>query len=105
AVDAGTYLVFARSDVSGTNGGLPGVYHTETLSLVNGGGTIVVSVAGAVLDQVTYAGATTGKTWSLDPTKLDPTANDDTANWCLRVGSSGAGGAGPPGAANPSCTP
>lgn len=105
AVDGGSYLVFARGTDSGTNGGLTNVYHTETLSLVNGGGTVVVSVAGTVLDQVTYAAATTGKTWSLEPTKLDPTANDDTANWCLGVAMYGAGGDGTPGAANPSCTP
>ena len=103
AVTAGSYLVFARGTDGGTNGGLGAVYRTESLTLGNTGGTVVLSVGDTVIDQVTYAKAPSGASWSLDPARLDATANDDHASWCAGVTLYGAGGKGSPGAANPAC--
>jgi hypothetical protein len=100
---AGSYLVFARSTDSMKNGGLPAVFHTESLTLANAGGMVVVSVGGSVVDQATYPAAKSGVSSSLDPAALSATGNDDPAAFCGGVASYGAGGKGTPGAANPAC--
>ncbi len=103
AATAGSYLVFARSTDATTNGGLPSVYKTESLTLGNTSGTVVLSVNGTVIDQVSYTKAPAGASLSLDPAKLDANANDDPTAFCSGVATYGAGGKGTPGAANPPC--
>jgi hypothetical protein len=105
SVTAGTYLVLAQSDDSAVNGGLPQVDALFDGTLRNTDGRIFVGRGGALLDEVSYADSTSGRTTQLDPAAQDVVSNDDPASFCAAAETLvyGLGGAGTPGAANPSC--
>jgi hypothetical protein len=105
-VTAGTYTVFAKSVDPGVNGNLP-VADLEMggLSLTNSGSTLFVGRSGMVLDQITYAAASAGTAWTLDPLSEDPTNNDMVENFCLASDPIGNGDFGTPGLQGPSCGP
>lgn len=94
---AGAHVILARSADPARNGGLPRVDAGLTFGLLNGGDTLFIGVAGAVLDAVTHAAATAGVSASLDQT--------DGITWCLSPEGTtyGAGDRGSPGASNPAC--
>ncbi|RMG17356.1 MAG: hypothetical protein D6729_08985 [Deltaproteobacteria bacterium] len=92
-VDAGTYLVFARSTDSAVNGGLPQVDAVFGFSLVNSDGSLFIGYDGQVLDQVTWASSTAGAATQID----------GQGKTCAATTPYGQGDLGTPGAANPDC--
>jgi hypothetical protein len=102
-VTAGSYVVFAASTDSATNGGLPRADFLLDFGLTNAGGSIFVGFDDVVFDQVQYGAAAAGKATSLDPGSRDTTANDDLGNWCPAVSGYGDGDLGTPGTDNPVC--
>jgi hypothetical protein len=103
SVTSGDHIVFARSEDSAANGGLPGVDHTFSFGLVNGGSSLFVGVGDTVIDQITWTGSSAGASTALDADQLNATANDDEANWCDGKSSYGDGDLGSPGQTNPLC--
>jgi hypothetical protein len=74
------------------------------VSLNNGNEELSILSADMVLiDHISYASATSGKSRSLDPDFLNATANDDGNNWCLSTSSYHANNQGTPGADNDDC--
>jgi hypothetical protein len=102
-VTSGTYLLFARNEVTAENGGLPAVDYTFSFGLTNGGDSLFVGIGGTTLDAVTWTGSTTGASTSVDPDYADPVNNDTEANWCEGRTAYGDGDLGTPGAANEHC--
>lgn len=84
AVQAGTYVVLARSK---TEGGVPTVDATFDFDLNQGGDTIGVWAADVLLDAVTYGGGAasvkTGVARQLRPALTSPADNDVSANLCF----------------------
>lgn len=103
AVSAGDRVVVARTADEALNGGLPPAALPGTFSLTNGGGTLFVGIGGVALDTVTWAAATPGAAWTVDPMAEDPTTNDDLMQWCVATTPYGAGDRGTPGAQGPAC--
>jgi len=100
-VQAGDYLVFARSDDPEANGGLPGVFRTTSLSLGNSSGSIVISLNGNTLDEVSWSSAVpAGRSSQVKPAHRSVTGNDVAANYCPGTTAYGDGDSGTPGAAN-----
>jgi hypothetical protein len=82
-LDAGEYALFARSDVTGDNGGLPAVDATFTFSLVDLNGDIrVLDPTDGLVDAVTWLDAAANASRQLDPDITDATGNDTLTNWC-----------------------
>lgn len=103
---AGSYLEFGRSTDPVVNGNLPAVDYIFTFGLANSGGTLFIGAGGmdgAVLDQITWASARSGRSISLDPSRLDTTANDDAGSFCSGSLPYGDGDLGTPGEPNPLC--
>ncbi len=102
---AGSYAVFAVSDVSAENGNLPRVDAVMDFSLSNSGGGLYVGYGDVELDSLTYAAAWVGDGVSiaLDPDFMSPAGNDLLENWCDGSTAYGAGDLGSPGAANAQC--
>ena len=106
--EAGTFLVFAHSADSTTNGMLPAVDHlfpSNKPGMSNSGGSLVLAVGGTLVDQVTWTSSRPGRSIALDPDATDPGLNDDPGVFCAaRDGDTfGAGDRGTPGAENPQC--
>jgi hypothetical protein len=107
---AGSYVVFARSNVAATNGGIsaPPILGTFKFSMIAGSPTApgdVAIVAGTtVVDAVTWTRSTPGKALQLDPDLIDASANDTESNFCDATATYGLGDLGSPGAANAQCT-
>jgi hypothetical protein len=101
-VTAGSYLVFARSDLSGPNGGLPHTDFLFSFDLVNSSRGIALSRGGVMLDTVTYTTTGDGVSTQVVPDKLNPTDNDLTENHCppRMADTYGLGDRGTPGMAN-----
>ncbi len=100
---AGTYLVFAKSNVPGTNGGIDGVDGTFTFDLANGGGTVRVLMGTTELDTATWASVRPGRSTQLDMGLVLPTDNDLSTNFCDGTVAYGAGDLGTPGLENSDC--
>ena len=106
-VDAGDYVVFARSDAAAENGGLPAVTAEFGFALV-GAGSIFLGVGDDVLDEVTWTAVTANASTALDPAQLDPDANDDEGNWSAcgtPYGEKEPPNTGSPGESNDVCVP
>lgn len=106
-VTAGTYLVFARNDVMGSNGGLPRVDGVFTFSLVPGSaaspGDVRILMGATELDSVSWTSSRNGKSLQLNAGLTMPTDNDTAGNLCDGATTYGAGDFGTPGAANATC--
>jgi Lamin Tail Domain len=107
---AGSYVVFARTNVPATDGGIAAtaIFGTFRFSMIAGTSTApgdVAIVAGTtVVDAVTWTRSTAGKALQLDPDLVDPSANDTESNFCDATATYGLGDLGSPGAANTQCT-
>jgi hypothetical protein len=101
--EAGDYILFARKDDPGVNGGLPPVDFTFNFNLVNSNGSLFIGLDGELLDHVDWPSSTTGTSRQLDPSKFDPIENDDPDYWCAGVDPFGDGDRGTPGAPNINC--
>ena len=115
-VNAGDYVVFARSADSAANN-LPAglVKGTFTFTLVSGSpttpGDVQILYNDQVIDAVTWTKTTTEKALQLDPDLTDATSNDSPSNFCDATTEYGAASMttgrrdfGTPGAANTQCT-
>lgn len=107
SIPAGAFFVFAASSDSTANGGLPAVNvnYGSSLQLVNTNFSMSVSVAGTVVDSVSFTGSMpSAASLALSESHTDPTANDTQTNWCTSTTAYGtAGNKGTPGAANSDC--
>lgn len=98
-VTMGTYLVFARSNVAATNGGISNVYETFGFDLLNSGALTrhVKAVSqGVELDRLAFpltATATPGASVQLVAGRTDVADNDTAANLSLTPVTSRYGGA------------
>jgi hypothetical protein len=101
--EAGTYLLFARSDDPAENGGLPPVDFTFSFNLVNSTGEVLLARDDEVLDAVAYPSSGNGVADNLDPRYFDPQANDERGVWCRATTPFGDGDLGTPGAPNIEC--
>jgi hypothetical protein len=81
-LEPGDYALFARSDVTADNGGLPVVDATFTFSMVDTGDVRVLDPTDGVVDAVTWDNAANNAARQLDPDITDATANDTLTNWC-----------------------
>lgn len=108
-IPPGGYLVLGFNADQATNGGVKVDYQYANFLIANLGDEIVLKDGlGAQVDRVAYdtlAGWTvpSGRSISLDPTKLDAALNDVADNWCASVTVFGLGDRGTPGAANDLC--
>ena len=111
-VEAGEIVLFAKSDVTAENGGLPAVTATFGFALAapntaNPIRSMFLGIGDTVLDAVTYTAVTASTSTALDPTLLDPEENDDESNWiaCSGVpyGDEDLANSGTPGAVNDAC--
>ncbi len=104
SVTSGDHVVFARSEDTLVNGGLPVVDYTFSFTMTNSNSTLFVGIGDTVIDTITYTDARpSGKSTALDPGSLDAAANDDEGNWCDGKAAYGDGDLGTPGTANPLC--
>lgn len=100
-VKAGNHLLFARNDDPAVNGGLPAPFRVSSLSLGNTSGSIVLSIDGTTLDEVTWSSTVpSGRSLQVKPANRSVTGNDDAANYCQSANTYGDGDRGTPGAAN-----
>jgi hypothetical protein len=100
----GSYLVFAHSDDSSMNGGLPHVDYVMTFGLTNSAGhTLALGRGGALLDLASYPAAKSGVAAQLSSAKQNSADNDNAANFCDATMMFGAGDKGTPGKANGTC--
>lgn len=105
-VGTGTYAVIARNPDVTTNGGIPEVTATTTVSMSNASGNLALVVGEAtVIDEVTWTGATPGTSLQLNPDYLDAALNDEPTLFCKAEVGYGAGDLGTPGTANTACPP
>ena len=102
-VSDGDRLLFAHSSDSGANGGLPTPDFLFAFGLTNTGDTLVLELDGELLDAVSWASSTAGRSLSLDPSSESATDNDIEGNWCEGSGAYGAGDEGTPRAPNLPC--
>lgn len=102
-VTPGTYVLFASSAESTTNGGLTSVNFVADLTLGSTGGGLFVGHDDVVLDAVGYAASEVGTALQLDPRHLTSVENDDEARWCHASAPYGDGDRGTPGGANTRC--
>ena len=103
SVSPGTYVLFAASTDSATNGGLANVDFVADLALSNAGGSVFVGYADVVLDTFTYTSSGDGASTQLDPRHLGFDENDDESLWCRSTATYGDGDRGTPGGANMQC--
>jgi len=101
------YLVFVTNGDPVQNGGITADYDFDGsgTGLVNGAGSLTLSAAGVVIDEVAWDdGVTfpdpTGASMELSLSHYNAVDNDDGANWCEAVSPYGAGDKGTPGADN-----
>ena len=108
-VSGGEHVIFVKSTDMAMNGGLPAapIAGTFSFSLVDGTmaapGDVRIVVGTNVIDAITWVGARSGRSISLDPDFNDPAANDIATNFCDGSGAFGAGDMGTPGEANAQC--
>lgn len=98
---AGHYLL-ARSAGAGNNGGL--AEDTTFGFALTSSGSLTLTCGVNVIDTVSWAGETIGKSLSLDPDHYTAADNDNAANYCLGNVAYGTGGDfGTPGVFNTQC--
>jgi hypothetical protein len=107
-VNPGEYVLLAKSADSFVNGDLPpprvifsGLSFNDTMNQ-----RVWLSRGDAGIDEIALTGASSGRSWQLDPLKLDPASNDNENNFCkaaTRWNPDGGGDFGSPGAENPPC--
>lgn len=107
-VNPGQYVLLAKSADTFVNGDLPapnvvyaGLSFNDSMNQ-----RVWLSRGDAGIDEIALSGASTGRSWQLDPLKLDPGSNDDPNNFCkapFKWSLDGGGDYGSPGAANPDC--
>jgi len=109
-VTPGGRVVLAKSATAAVNGGLPRVDYAfgETgVSLTNGGDTLILRCAGAILDTLTYNATwpfVEGVAMQLDDTLTLPASNDSPTAWCRATATYGTQShLGTPGSANGRC--
>jgi hypothetical protein len=108
-VAAGSYVVFAQTQDTARDGGLPAGYVLGTFSgtLVSGdpagSGDVALMVGSTVIDAVTWTRSSPGHSLQLDPRVTDPLSNDQPANFCDGEMVYGSGDFGTPGAVNAAC--
>jgi hypothetical protein len=107
-VDAGQYVVFAKSVDPAMNGGVTNVAGTFGFSMVAGSATapgdVQILAGSTVVDAITWTKSTSGKALQLDPDLTDAISNDNASNFCDAAATYGAGDLGTPGALNGQCT-
>jgi hypothetical protein len=107
-VDAGQYVVFAKSLDPAMNGGVPGAVATFGFSMVAGSqtspGDVQIVVGTTVIDAIAWTKSSTGKALQLDPDLTDAISNDNSSNFCDAATTYGLGDFGTPGADNGQCT-
>jgi len=102
----GQDVVLARNADALTNGGLPPVLATFSLSLGNSGGTVELALGDAGIDSANVPAAVSGVAWQLDPKLMNGVDNDDAGSFCratVRYGDPDAGDFGTPAAPNSTC--
>jgi hypothetical protein len=83
AVNANSYVVFAKNASAAANGNLPAPLATFAFDLNNTNDSIrVLNVDGGVLDSVSYATARAGSSTQLKPGLTSPADNDVATNLC-----------------------
>jgi hypothetical protein len=108
AVEAGAWVLLARSADPARNGGLPPVSATFGFDLVNAGGTVSIALPdGGALDSLTYPAATAGASFYVDGSRCDPLQYAMAPSVCVTpvgvtYGVDG-GDRGTPGAQNGAC--
>jgi hypothetical protein len=108
-VHAGSYVVFARSNDMGLNGGLApsAVVGTFKLAMITGTpaapGDVAIVAGTTTIDAVRWTRSATGKSLQLDPDLTDPTTNDAESNFCDATTPYGLGDLGTPGLENTQC--
>ncbi len=107
-VNAGDYLLFARSSDPFINGNLPPPKLTYNLTLADSMSRIFLRRGDAGIDEAAYNNAANGASWQLDSAQLNELANNDPLNFCLSLktwdgGSDGGSDFGSPGAPNEVC--
>lgn len=109
-VQAGEYVLLARSADSFVNGDLPTpkvVYGSLSFADTTNQ-RIALTRGDAGIDEIALFPSANGRAWQLDPDKLDVTLNDDPTSFCRapnRWGRDGGGDYGSPGQPNPPCPP
>lgn len=103
-VTAGSYVLFARNTMSGSNGGLPSGPIAFGFGLANDPGALFIGVNGALVDEVAWASSPTGLSLQLEPADYDEALNDALRTVaCDATTTYGSGDSGTPGAANLDC--
>jgi hypothetical protein len=105
-IAARSYAVFARSGGAGNGGVTASFVYGDSIQLSNSSDVVRISVAGTVLDEMSYTVAypnLVGASMALSLATPDAVANDSIANWCTSAKRFGKGDLGSPGAANVGC--
>lgn len=103
-IQTGGFLLFSIKADSTVNGGIIPDYTYSTFTFANSSGKIVISdVAGVVIDSVSYANTSSGKSWNLDPKHFKSNENDNVDNWCTASIAYGKGDMGTPKKMNTVC--
>lgn len=104
-LSAGDYAVFSRPEGVHAGGPTPLAMFSFTLNPTTVTPDVQLVYEGTVIDAVTWTGATSGVSLSLDPDVSTATGNDSPDNFCAGVDEYEATGPnmGTPGAANPQC--
>src|SRR5262249_37702322 len=103
SIPSAAFFIFAGNGSAATNGGLPrvDVNYGSSLTLVDTGFDMNLMAAGTLVDAVSFSTAMPhGSSRELTSANLTATDTDTEANGCTAATSYGAGGNGPPGAAN-----
>ena len=87
SVNKDTYLLFASTEETSSNGNLPAVdiIYGSSISLGNAGSgpeTLALSHEGTLIDSITWTDAVSGISTALDPEHLTAIDNDDLSHWC-----------------------
>jgi lamin tail-like protein len=106
SIPSGGYFVFASSNVTADNAGLPrvDVVYGSAFTLSNTNLTLTLSMGATMLDSVSFSTSTDGASLTLAVSKQDVTSNDNIANWCTSTNTYGDGTQkGSPGSADAAC--
>jgi hypothetical protein len=103
-IKANGFFLFAISSDANINGGLV-VDCTYGFTLVNSAGKLAITDSiGKVIDSISYAAPSSGKSWNLDPNHFNAVDNNNAAYWCVGSAPYGAGDFGTPRTSNSNCT-
>lgn len=106
-LEPGDFIILAPDGDAATNGGAEVDFVYATMLLDNVADEVVVTCDGVDVDRVAWTALgwllVSGRSLSLDPTRLDAADNDVVGSWCGGVVSYGEGDLGTPGTENPPC--